>query len=465
MMEGLTIRQCVPKTAAPTSLVATPTAEVDQLSFDRSSATYHSATSRQDLWGVGYPSSPELARNERMALLTTSRSRLRGTGGNAEAGHSTDTSDVDDVHRDLHERRDSRTSASGLRRSRSTRRSSGGQRAIRARSSSLGAAQRTKLQAHPNDNPVAVTSPPDVTPDSGGNFDVEAALTARAGASRTVAQRRSQSADTDEESDYGCDGARVTARGEVGATQFAPTAETTESSLRHRSITAPTGHLGPVSPYEHVAARAHLSPRISPQPSSDNTWRNSLGQDAYASLNSYITLTELRRQEVIWELCRTEEAFVNGLHGVIRVFCDPLCMPGGEWIPGIPAQITDLFDWLADIAALHSTIASNMARYAASQGPLVMHIAQPFLATLTKLEVHQAYLIAFEGVNETIKRLVDDKSSELGEFIRIQQRLPDCGAMTLSSFLLKPVQRLMKFPLFFGVSAVLRAAEDDADGS
>jgi hypothetical protein len=55
-----------------------------------------------------------------------------------------------------------------------------------------------------------------------------------------------------------------------------------------------------------------------------------------------------------------------------------------------------------------------------------------------------------------VTRLIDDmtadSASDFGEFVRMQSSLPECGSLSLSSFLLKPVQRLMKYPLFFRVS-------------
>ncbi|KAI5480745.1 hypothetical protein MNV49_007151 [Pseudohyphozyma bogoriensis] len=157
---------------------------------------------------------------------------------------------------------------------------------------------------------------------------------------------------------------------------------------------------------------------------------------------------EMRRQEVIWELCETEKSFVAGLCGVIRVFTLPLRTPEGAWIKGVPVAVSRLFDWLQDIVFLHSQISAALQSTRISNF-VVSKIADAFLPFVSRLEVHQPYLVRFEAVTKAIDEMTADAASDFGEFVRMQSSLPECAALSLSSFLLKPVQRLMKYPLFF----------------
>lgn len=75
-----------------------------------------------------------------------------------------------------------------------------------------------------------------------------------------------------------------------------------------------------------------------------------------------------------------------------------------------------------------------------------------------RLETHQPYLIRFEAVTQMIEKLAADPASDFGDFVRRQSALPECRGLSLVSYLLKPVQRLMKYPLFLRVSTVHRAA-------
>jgi hypothetical protein len=186
--------------------------------------------------------------------------------------------------------------------------------------------------------------------------------------------------------------------------------------------------------------------------SSDRTWRATIPDSIYDQIRRIHSADELLRQEVIFELCQTEESFVNGLKGVVRLFSQPLRTPHGKWIAGVPFNVSRLFDSLNDIVYLHSHLVDALRQNKLAQGALVLRFADTFQPYVSRLEVHQAYLVRFEGVTREIEDLARKPDSEFGEFVRMQQGLPECGAMTLSSFLLKPVQRLMKYPLFFKVS-------------
>ncbi|KAK4699527.1 hypothetical protein P7C70_g6732, partial [Phenoliferia sp. Uapishka_3] len=192
---------------------------------------------------------------------------------------------------------------------------------------------------------------------------------------------------------------------------------------------------------------------IGSSPFTTRTWRSTVPTRDYESLLAQYGRLELRRQEVIWELCETERSFVTGLRGVTRVFSVPLRTPEGAWIKGVPAPVSRLLDWLDDILAVHNRI-SEALQHAIETNctpryPLVTRIADVLLPYVTQLEVHQPYLVRFETVTKSIDSMTADSTSDFGEFVRMQSRLPDCGALSLSSFLLKPVQRLMKYPLFF----------------
>ncbi|GAA5942911.1 uncharacterized protein JCM15063_006155 [Sporobolomyces koalae] len=202
------------------------------------------------------------------------------------------------------------------------------------------------------------------------------------------------------------------------------------------------------------AARPDLQPPtpstpLTQSPFQGRTWRSTLGLDDFEDLAHELGAMEMRRQEVIWELCETERSFVNGLRGVIQVFTLPLRTRAGTWIKGVPVPVSRLLDWLDDIVHLHSQIFEALEEARTAQYPVVAKIAEAFLPFVARLEVHQPYLVRFETVTRQIDHMSADPTSDFGEFVRMQISLPECGNLPLSSFLLKPVQRLMKYPLFF----------------
>ena len=190
---------------------------------------------------------------------------------------------------------------------------------------------------------------------------------------------------------------------------------------------------------------------ISPLPS-DKTWRSTIPPAIYDEISRLHSAKELRRQEVIYELSQTEESFVNGLRGVVKIFSHPLRTPQGRWIAGVPDSVSRLLDWLDDIVRLHSRLVLALQQCRASQGVVLLRLAEAILPFIPQLQVHQPFLVRFDAVVRDIEEMTQKPDSEFGEFVRMQQGLPECGSMTLSSFLLKPVQRLMKYPLFFKVS-------------
>lgn len=91
------------------------------------------------------------------------------------------------------------------------------------------------------------------------------------------------------------------------------------------------------------------------------TWRDTVTDEAYQTLLARYDIFEMRRQEVIWELCRSESQFVELLQTILRLFVQPLRAENDtQWIPGLDQNVAKLFDWLDDIAQLHTDMLSTM---------------------------------------------------------------------------------------------------------
>ncbi|KAG0150032.1 hypothetical protein CROQUDRAFT_653030 [Cronartium quercuum f. sp. fusiforme G11] len=199
-----------------------------------------------------------------------------------------------------------------------------------------------------------------------------------------------------------------------------------------------------IAPKVSTQSISNLASASAPAPA-PLTWRASVAGEAYEGLTAEHGSMEMRRQEVIWELCQTEETFVASLRTVIKIFVDPLRRADGQWISNVPPRVASLFESLVDIINVHAQIAEGVG----SEERLVERIADRWLGYVPKLEVHQSYLVEFERVSKLLEEMSADRASDFGEFLRMQSELDLCGRMSLSSFLLKPVQRLMKYPLFF----------------
>ncbi|WVQ97874.1 hypothetical protein IAU59_004990 [Kwoniella sp. CBS 9459] len=181
-----------------------------------------------------------------------------------------------------------------------------------------------------------------------------------------------------------------------------------------------------------------------------STWRSSLAtDDTYSRLMQTHGPMEVKRQEIIWEMCETEHAFIKSMRTVLRLFATPLKTPQGRWIDGIPGKITDLFDSLECIVHAHGIVSTSERDMRRRSDVLnVSAFVAMFRGWVHRLEVHEWYLIKFESVVALVEENVRDPDSVFGEFVRMQMKEEVLGAMSLGSMLLKPVQRLTKYPLF-----------------
>ncbi|KAH9961967.1 hypothetical protein BC827DRAFT_249515 [Russula dissimulans] len=180
------------------------------------------------------------------------------------------------------------------------------------------------------------------------------------------------------------------------------------------------------------------------------TWLSTISSSAYHSLLDRYGEVEIKRQQVIWDLCETERTFVKRLQTFVRLFIRPLRMKDSvAWLAGVPTEVARLFDWLEDIINLHAQISSALRAVVSEQYPIVMRIAGRVRSFVARLEVHQPYVVRLESTAVLIKRMSVEPSDDFGEFIRIQQEQEACHGWSVEAFLVEPVNRLVDYPIHF----------------
>ncbi|KAF7361401.1 DH domain-containing protein [Mycena sanguinolenta] len=184
--------------------------------------------------------------------------------------------------------------------------------------------------------------------------------------------------------------------------------------------------------------------KISGEEVTEDAWRSSVSPATYIAIADRCGALEIHRQEIIYDLCVTEESFVSRLTTTINLFILPLRMQDSKcYISGVPAEIARLFDWLEDILNLHTRLLSALRRVREAQHPVVERIAEAIRVSFVKrLEVYQPYLARLVAVAETIARLVAETTNDFGEFVRIQESAEECRGWSLESLLVDPVTRL-----------------------
>lgn len=180
------------------------------------------------------------------------------------------------------------------------------------------------------------------------------------------------------------------------------------------------------------------------------TWLSTISSSAYHSLLDRYGEVEIKRQQIIWDLCETERAFVRRLRTFVRLFIRPLRMKDSvTWVAGVPPEVARLFDWLEDLINIHAQISSALRAIVSEQYPIVMRVAGRIRSFVSRLEVHQSYVVRLESTTLLIKRLTGESSSDFGEFIRIQQEQDECHGWSVEAFLVEPVNRLVDYPIHF----------------
>lgn len=187
-----------------------------------------------------------------------------------------------------------------------------------------------------------------------------------------------------------------------------------------------------------------------------SSWRSRVDPHQYKELASTFGSKEMLRQEVIEELSVTETAFVASLNSILRTFSIPLRNSDMSFLKCVPLEVARLFTWLDDILAFHIKLLKSLERIRTSHpSALVVCVALALGKHITGLSIHQSYLINFDRVTKLIEDIrrseIKGDFAHFDEVLQRQLHLPECRGLGLNSFLLKPVQRLMKYPLFFKV--------------
>ncbi|KAJ8689159.1 hypothetical protein PTI98_013210 [Pleurotus ostreatus] len=196
-----------------------------------------------------------------------------------------------------------------------------------------------------------------------------------------------------------------------------------------------------------------------PQPPS---WQADVPAEIYEVLFRRHGECELRRQQLIWEICESEKTYVARLQMILDLFILPLRVKDSKaWISGVPLDLAKLLDWLDDIVKLHVQLLDAIQRARTAQYPVVERIAEAIRPFVPRLEVYQPYLVRLGDLTELVSQQVKD-ATDLGEFIKMQETSAECDGWTIETLLSEPVNRLAQYPeLFQRLQDVTQKAHPD----
>ncbi|KAL0076375.1 Dbl homology domain-containing protein, partial [Phycomyces blakesleeanus] len=155
-------------------------------------------------------------------------------------------------------------------------------------------------------------------------------------------------------------------------------------------------------------------------PCSYKTWKESINPKQYQQL-SRLSPKQQKYQELIHEVILTECKYIEDLELVQKIFIKDAV----EW-EGLPSTLLKIFNSTNKIVELHKSILK-----------------------VDSMEIYSTYFVNFEQANHVITNALKSKSDLLGTYIRNRASWSECRNLPLQSFMLLPIQRIMKYPLFF----------------
>jgi len=159
------------------------------------------------------------------------------------------------------------------------------------------------------------------------------------------------------------------------------------------------------------------------------------------------------REGVIQEIFETEEDMLHLLGVCMRLFVIPLRVQNSRtWITGVPPTVARLLDWFDDIVHVHEQIYGALCSARDTMSPATDRVSESLRWFVLRIEVYQPYLVKLADARREIQGALDEKNSELGQFIRLQEMNQECQGWTLEQLLVLPVNRLASYQDLFAVS-------------
>jgi len=161
------------------------------------------------------------------------------------------------------------------------------------------------------------------------------------------------------------------------------------------------------------------------------------------------------REGVIQEIFETEEEHLHLLHICMKMFVLPLRVQNSRsWIAGIPQSVARLLDWFDDIVNLHEQIYESLCLARDTMSPATDRVSESLRWFVLKIEVYQPYVVRVADVLQEIVNLTENTRSDLGQFIRLQQRSSGSQGWTFEKLLMLPINRLGSYQDLFAVGIV-----------
>eukprot|EP00158_Paraphelidium_tribonemae_P002923 Partr_v1_DN25782_c0_g1_i1_m74648 putative guanine nucleotide exchange factor len=148
---------------------------------------------------------------------------------------------------------------------------------------------------------------------------------------------------------------------------------------------------------------------------------------------------EMHRQEVMHEIFSTEEDYLKDLQMVVDVYIKPL-----QELKLKSNELTDIFSNWQQLMPVNKTLFQEFVK--CKRGALLEKMGEAFLKVADFLKLYTMYCGNHGKAVAAIQKL-QKSDQKFMHFIKDIQNRDDYTGLNLESYLLKPVQRICKYPL------------------
>ncbi|KAF9900759.1 hypothetical protein EC991_006914 [Linnemannia zychae] len=187
--------------------------------------------------------------------------------------------------------------------------------------------------------------------------------------------------------------------------------------------------------------------------SQEKVWANSVPASVYAAASK----KERTRQEVIFEVVKTEHNFVRDLELLEEIFITPLRASDVIAPERLETLIEDIFLNYSEILDLNRALLEALKARQEEQ-PLVEAIGDVLLPHLVGFEEAYTRYIPRIAISEFVYNKESKQNARFKQFLDDCSRHPEARRLNLRHFLSQPYQRLPRYPLL--LSQVISKTED-----
>ncbi|KNE62188.1 hypothetical protein AMAG_07432 [Allomyces macrogynus ATCC 38327] len=169
---------------------------------------------------------------------------------------------------------------------------------------------------------------------------------------------------------------------------------------------------------------------------------------------AHLSPSEVHRQKIIYEVIVTEMDYVLDLRLMKRAYMTPLVERGLV----TPKELVVLFANLEQLLPIHEELLDLLSKERVKQRCVIANFGTLFSILPQYFKCYSIYGNNYPEALAFLDTLTSARPA-VAKFLAKTASRPACGGMNLASFLLKPIQRLCKYPIM--IKEILRSTSTD----